>query len=186
TTPPTGDSPLATSHTATSHHTHIPPGTRPTATCMVPYTPTVTGYHMISATYPQNSVDSYNTPGSFLITVNPPVLHTTSTTVACTPSTTVLLGQNFGCTSTVTDQCPSPNTPTGTLTFIGGARCSLGGNTATATCTGTITGQTIGPLSITANYPGDIDHAASIGTTSVTIVARPTTTTLTCLPASVD
>jgi len=183
---PTGDFALTTNSSGTFDHNCMLDGTGATATCTVTYTPTVTGFHTITASYPQNSVDTYNTPSSFLITVNPPVLHTTITTVACTPSTTVLLGQNFGCTSTVTDQSPSPTTPTGTVTFTGGATCSLGGNTATATCTGTITGQTIGPLSITANYPGDIGHAASSGTTSVTIVARPTTTTLTCLPASVD
>jgi len=183
---PTGDFSLATSSSGTFDHNCMLDGTGATATCTVTYTPTVTGHHTITATYPQNNVDSYNTPGTFVITVNPPVLHTTTTTVVCTPSTKVLLGQNFGCTATVTDQSTSPTTPTGTVTFTGGATCSLGGNAETATCTGTLAGQTIGPLSITANYPGDIDHAASSGTTSVTIVARPTTTTLTCLPASVD
>src|SRR5207247_9502060 len=49
-----------------------------------------------------------------------------------------------------------------------------------------LTNQTNAPLSKTASHPDHIDHAASGGITSVTIVARPTTTTLTCLPASVD
>ncbi|OLB45857.1 hypothetical protein AUI07_06435, partial [archaeon 13_2_20CM_2_53_6] len=183
---PTGDFALTTSSSGTFDHNCVLAGTGATATCTVTYTPTVTGSHTITATYPQNSVDSYNTPGTFVMTVNPPVLHTTTTAVACTPSTMVLLGQNFGCTATVTDQSTSPTTPTGTVTFTGGATCSLGGNAATATCTGTLTAQAIGPLFITADYAGDIDHASSSGTTSVTIVARPTTTTLTCLPASVD
>src|SRR5207247_1029494 len=58
---PTGDFALATSSSGTFDHNCILAGTGATATCMVNYTPTVTGYHMISATYPQNNNPTNNT-----------------------------------------------------------------------------------------------------------------------------
>src|SRR5438445_13538115 len=44
----------------------------------------------------------------------------------------------------------------------------------------------IAPLTIDANYSGDVDHAPSGATVHLTVVPRPTATTLTCLPASVN
>src|SRR3989441_368488 len=167
--PPTGTVGFTTSGTgtfATSPCTLTAGMTTGTATCSVTYTPTgstartdtITGSYGGDASH-ATSTNTF----SLQVTV---VLHPSTTTIACTPSTTVLYNQDVACTVTVTDTSATPTTPTGTISFgsnvaTAGVTCTLVGSGATAACTGTMTVFGIAPLTIDANYSGDVDHAPS-------------------------
>ena len=109
--------------------------------------------------------------------------HRTATTVTCSPSN-VEAGTPVGCTATVNDTTASPTTPTGTVSFSSGAgtfsptSCSLSGGS----CTVSFTPSTAGADSVTANYAGDTNHAASSGTTTVTASARGSWSDVQCSP----
>src|SRR5438552_9558478 len=95
-------------------------------------------------------------------------------------------------TATVTDTTPGvATTPTGTVSFTnsGGtfsaASCTLSGTGSSASCSVTFTPNASGAHTITATYGGDATHDGSSGTTVVTATKHPTTTSVSCTPASV-
>ena len=114
-----------------------------------------------------------------------PVLHPTSTSLACNPSTMVA-GAGTTCTVIVADSSPTPTTPTGTVSLTESGvtgtftTCTLTGTNASATCTSTFATSSSGTAAIAAQYPGDTSHQPSSGTTSVTVNKRATTTTVSC------
>ena len=123
-----------------------------------------------------------------------PVTHSTSTAIACAPST-VAVGVATNCTATVTDTsstgATSPTgsvtvTSNGTGTFSGGS-CTLASTGASsATCSLTYTPSAVGSgtHTISAAYAGDPGHTASTGSTGVAVTTRPSTTAISCAPAS--
>ncbi len=117
-------------------------------------------------------------------------LRTTSTNVSCGALT---VGIGATCTATVTDtDSGTKTTPTGTVTFSSTKAGTFTpcGLTPTATvgvasCTTTYTPTEAGTATITAHYSGDLTHAESEGTTTVTIAKHKTETALSCDDASV-
>src|SRR3989449_4403420 len=108
--------------------------------------------------------------------------HGTTTIVTCSPSS-VVANQSSTCTATVTDTSSSgATTPTGNVTFTPGGTCTL----VSGSCSVTVTPSTSGTLSISASYNGDSAHAASAGSTSITVNKRATITAVSCSPASVQ
>src|SRR5438309_261338 len=155
-------------------------GTGASATCSVSITPTAAGSLTVSASYAGDSTHGTSS-GSTTVTVN---LRTTTTTVACTPSS-VIVGQATSCTATVTDTAAgTASTPTGTVTFTPGGTCTLAGTGASATCSVSVAPTASGTLTVSASYGGDATHATSTGSASVTVKARPTTTTVACTPSN--
>jgi hypothetical protein len=104
----------------------------------------------------------------------------------------VIVGQSTSCTAIVTDTASSPTTPTGVVTL---ASDTSGGSFSSSYCT-LSADYTIGEAScsfsytpgqagsgvqtITANYGGDGNHAASSGQAALTVMLRVTSTALTC------
>jgi len=108
--------------------------------------------------------------------------HGTTTIVTCSPSS-VVANQSSTCTATVTDTSSSgATTPTGNVTFTPGGTCTL----VSGSCSVAVTPSTSGTLSISASYNGDSAHAASAGSTSITVNKRATITAVSCSPASVQ
>src|SRR5438445_689575 len=95
-------------------------------------------------------------------------LHTTSTTLGCTPST-VVVNQATSCTATVTDTATGPTTPTGTVTFTPSGTCILGGLGDSATCSADVTPTETGTLSVSATYGGDATHQSSSGFFTISV-----------------
>ena len=114
----------------------------------------------------------------------------TTTTVSCDPNPDVVTTPTT-CTATV-DGSAGADVVTGSVsfaagsgTFSNGGTCTLpGGPQITKQCQVTYTPSSLGSQSITASYSGDGFHDASQGSTSVTATTAPTTTTVTCSPAS--
>jgi Bacterial Ig-like domain (group 3) len=115
---------------------------------------------------------------------------TTMTAVQCLPASRAT-GTATTCTATVTDSDTPTSTPGGEVsfsaspdsgTFPSPSACTLD---ASGQCPLSFTPATGGVYTITASYAGDADHAGSTGTGSVTAV-DPTTTSLSCTPATVQ
>ena len=106
--------------------------------------------------------------------------HTTTTTVACTPTSLNLGAGSTTCTVTVADTSSPPTNPmgnvsftsNGTGTFSGGGSCLLLGNAGSPGCQVTYTPTAAGSGShqITASYPGDVDHDPSQGATQLAVI----------------
>jgi hypothetical protein len=98
-----------------------------------------------------------------------------------------VVGQTITYTATVAPVAPGTGTPTGTVTFSGGAGvlCSTALNEATsdqATCSTTYQG--VGSDSVTASYGGDANYATSTSSAQgVTIAQDQTTTDVSSAPA---
>src|SRR2546427_9360996 len=187
---PTGNFPLTTSGSGSFDHNCQLTGTGAVATCTVKYTPSATGKHTITAVLPVGGTFSYNTAGTFDITANPVPLSPTSTTISCNP-TSVVVGQASICSATVTDtSITGAIIPTGQVTFTPGGPCTLQAATApSATCSITVSpiNLALNPLPITASYAGDSSHTGSTSNTvNLTVSARSTTTSITCVPSSVN
>ena len=112
--------------------------------------------------------------------------------VACSPAT-VVVGQPTTCTVTVPNAAnSSQGPPTGAVSFASsgpgsftGSPCTLSpAGSSAASCQVTYTPSGYGSQTITASYSGDSTHPASNGTTSVTVQARSTTTSLSCSPST--
>jgi len=122
--------------------------------------------------------------------------HPTTTSVACAPTTFTVGTGSTSCTATVTDTGSSPTTtPTGDVSFAtggsgsfsAGGACSLSPvSTGVASCSLTYTPTAVGTGShqVTSSYAGDTAHEPSQGSTQVGVLARSTTTSVVCSPAS--
>jgi N-acetylneuraminic acid mutarotase len=125
--------------------------------------------------------------------------HPTTTKVTCNPAT-VGVNNSTSCTAIVIDtNSTAPTTPTGTVTFQSSGSgtfsgtCSLTGTGNNASCTiaVTYTPTAIGTGThvIRGIYLGDSTHNPSISTGSqsftLTVIGRPTSTTVNCAPSSV-
>src|SRR3989454_4349898 len=171
-----------------------PPGGA--ATCSVAFSSTSTGVARITAVYSGDTGYAASTSTSVDVTVTI-AAHQTTAAISCSPNP-VLAGVYSTCTATVTDTSTSgATTPTGQVTMsfqspAGGKAnelCTLSGTGATASCSGTIAYLAAFTANIQAAYAGDTGppaHYGSTGSTILTATARPTTTTLTCIPASVN
>src|SRR2546422_805604 len=166
------------------------------ATCSVTFSSTSTGVASITAIYSGDTGYAASTSTSVDVTVTI-AAHQTTATISCSPNP-VLAGVYSTCTAIVTDTSTSgATTPTGQVTMsvqlpAGGKAnelCTLSGTGATASCSGTIAYLAAFTANIQAAYAGDTGppaHYGSTGSTILTATARPTTTTLTCIPASVN
>jgi hypothetical protein len=107
--------------------------------------------------------------------------------VAGTPTT---------CTATVTDGSSTPVTPTGNISFssnrmgtFAGNPCTLSGTGDSSTCKVRYTPNRAGQFglathTLTATYSGDTQHPVSSAQTTIAVVGRATSTTVTCAPPS--
>jgi hypothetical protein len=163
--------------------TNIGTGTLSGNTATFTTTSLATGSHNITANYAGNANYAASTSPVLTQTVNaaPPATTTTSVTSSLNPST---FGQGVTFTATVTT---GTGTPTGTVTFFDGATNigsgTLSGNTATITTTSLATGS----HSITANYAGNANYAASTSPVlTQTVNAAPPATTTTTVTSSLN
>jgi hypothetical protein len=160
----------------------------------VTYTPIVVGNQTISAFYFGDPVHTASHGNTTLTVLQRP----TTTSVSCTPAT-LAPTQPSTCTATVHDTGPgTPTPPTGTIGFpIPGGVPALGGSFAgepctvvaippdSASCSVTYFAPiSVGDQTISAFYFGDPVHTASHGNTTLTVLQRPTTTSVSCTPAS--
>src|SRR5205807_407409 len=148
-----------------------------TASCSVGYTPTVAGHHLVTASYPGDSTHSLSS-GSFKLAVSPVPLHSTSTSVQCSPGS-VTVNTASTCTATVTDSSTSPTTPTGSVSFTTNSTGTFnpsatstrvaGNGPSMAKCTVSYTPTVTGRHMITGSYSGDSSHASSSGSVKVNV-----------------
>jgi hypothetical protein len=122
--------------------------------------------------------------------------HPTTTSTACSPAS-VHFAAPTTCTLTVTDTAAGATTPTGTVAlssdtsggfFGSGGTCTLSMvSSSSASCQVTYTPGQVGDGShdLTGTYVGDSTHEPSQGSTSLTVTAHPTVTTVSCDPPSV-
>ena len=121
----------------------------------------------------------------------------TLTTVTC--ASPVIVNQGAICNLTVTDISPGMvSTPTGTVTLASNSTgtlapassCTLAASATlgTASCSVTYTPSVKGHHGISGSYAGDSTHSGSATTTAftVTVTPRNTSTSVSCLPASVS
>jgi hypothetical protein len=111
--------------------------------------------------------------GSQTLTVTP---RATAMTFSCA-QTHVAVGEQTGCTVTVTDVSPgSPSSPTGTISFSGHENdgfapnpCTLASNgqlgQASCQTTYTVLGSGLAQRTLTARYTGNVTHSGSSATT---------------------
>ena len=169
-TTPTGMVTFTPGGTCTLSHSSSDP--IPESTCSVSLTPTTTGQLSISATYGGDGTHS-SSQGTTAITVMPPVLNSTSTSVSCSPNT-VNVGLPTTCAANVTDTSTTHTSPTGTVTFMSDSSgsfsssgtCALSATTTgTASCSVTYSPNGIGSgtHTITGSYSGDSPHTTSSG-----------------------
>ena len=179
-----------------------PTCTLSSGSCTVTYTP-YTGTEspppvILNATYGGDSYHSASAGGTTLT-----VLHPTSTSVACSPST-LMVNTETNCVVTVRDTGITPTAPTGTVgpyTYwwwepswpywwsSSTSACSLSPiNGSSASCSFTFTPALYneGSRLVYAPYGGDSTHVASTGVTSVTATERNSATTVTCKPSPVS
>jgi hypothetical protein len=149
------------------------------------------GTHQITAAYSGDTNDAASTSSTLTQTVNKV---TSTTTVSPNPSFMALTStKTFHIT--VTDTSSSPTTPTGTVSWSDGgaggkfssASCTLVSSSSSAsTCSIVYSSPSkTGPVTITATYSGDSKHAASSGTSALTVTLRHTSTVVTPNPSSV-
>jgi hypothetical protein len=126
-----------------------------------------------SQTIPNSSGETTGVSNSVSLTpVEPDV---TQTSVSCSPDP-VAVGQPTTCTAAVTDT-ESNASPTGSVTIssggagsFSGSPCTLSGTGSSASCQVGYTPTAGGSQTITASYGADPTHAASSGTTTLTVV----------------
>src|SRR5947208_912867 len=138
--------------------------------------PSLTGTYNVSFIAYSNDSCSQN-PSTTLTLSNAIIVkdNTTTTITSDTPDPSVV-GQPYTVTWTVTVAHPGSGTPTGTVSVNDGTGAS---------CSVTFTPNASGAHTITATYGGDATHDGSSGTTVVTATKHPTTTSVSCTPASV-
>jgi len=158
-----------------------------TANCSVSYAPSGTSARTeaITGTYTPAQSDTFHdgSLGTFPLSVIVAGLHSTSTSVSCTPSN-VDVNQATSCTATIRDtQMSGATAPTGTVTFTPGGTCTLGNPSgSSASCSVNVTPTVAGPMSVSARYNGDSTHATSSGSTTINVNKRATSMTVNCSP----
>ena len=162
-------------------------GTGATAICQVTYTPTAvgSGQHTITASYDGDGTHTVSSQQTVVLVTG----RATSTTVSCTPPSTLIL-QSTTCTATVTDtDVGTPISPTGSIAFatnksgrLSPGSCTPAGSGASSSCQVVYMPTAVGngQHTITASYPGDNVHAAGSGQTVLQVLPRATITTLSC------
>ena len=112
--------------------------------------------------------------------------------VDATPGTSITCGSSnipLGSTATC-DVVVTGNSPTGTVSWsqtgpgsvsFSSAKCTL----SSGQCEITVTGESLGPVSLTAAFLGDLNNDPSSGTSSITVTLPPASVTVFCNPASV-
>ena len=158
-----------------------------TANCSVSYAPSGTSARTetITGTYTPAQSDTFHdgSLGTFPLSVIVAGLHSTSTSVSCTPSN-VDVNQATSCTATIRDtQMSGATAPTGTVTFTPGGTCTLGNPSgSSASCSVNVTPTVSGPMSVSARYNGDSTHATSSGSTTINVNKRATSMAVNCSP----
>src|SRR5438093_508315 len=160
---------------------------RPPRSTLFPYTTlfrSVLGHHLLTATYGSDTSHT-GSSGTFTLAVSP---RTTTTTVACSPSS-VPDNTASSCTATVADSSGTGGiVPTGTVTFTTNSTGTFTSTTCTlsaGTCSVSYSPTVVGHALITGTYGGDTVHTGSSGTFTLASTLRTTTTAVSCNPASV-
>jgi sugar lactone lactonase YvrE len=134
--------------------------------CSVSYSPSSTGRMAINAVYGGDS-DNGGSYGMFLLAVGPAL----TTAVSCTPSS-FGIGHTSSCTATVSGGLSPSGTVTfsqsgnGSVTLPDPPTCAL----SSGSCSVTVTGATLGSVSITATYGGDGVNPSSVGSLPLAVV----------------
>lgn len=139
---------------------------------------TTLGVHSITAVTTGDANDATSTSAAINITITT----VATTTTLTTNPTSANLGQNVTFTASITGL-----TPTGNVVFKDGTT-TLGtvattGTTATRTAVFTTSFNTVGAHSITAEYAGDADDAASTSAVTNLAITTPTTSVLSANPS---
>jgi Bacterial Ig-like domain (group 3) len=148
-------------------------------TCSADLTPTGYGTIAVTADY---TGDTYHTgiSGTASLTVRQPVVSTTTTTLACNPST-LQTNHSANCTATVVDTSTNPTHPSGTVSFASNGPGSFGSSTSctlqpgsgigASSCSVTYVPSSVGggAQTLTASYRGDSTHSQTQGTTSLMV-----------------
>ena len=161
-------------------------GTGTSNTCTATWTPAsgTEGSYSIGASYAGDSTHGASSTSSpFSLTIQKT---TTSTTVTCSPSTGVE-GVVGTCTATVSGYHPSGTVSwsqvagTGSVT-VSPASCILSSiNSSSSECLVSVTGESLGPVTLEAAYGGDSNNLPSSATLLITVG----TVTVACTPAPV-
>lgn len=138
------------------------------------------GSHNITATYGGDANFNTSTSSTLTQTVNKA---STATTISSSANPSVF-GQSVTLTATVTAVAPGSGTPTGTVTFKGGAATLGSGTLSGGIATFTLSSLALGSHNITAVYGGDTSFATSTSSTLTQGVNKANTTTT--LSASVN
>ena len=142
------------------------------------------GTHSITAEYGGDTRDDSSTSSPVAVTISAAATTTTLATSAASP----VVGQAVTYTATLSPTSPGAGTPTGIVTFSGGAGqlCAKSLNQANpdqATCTTTYSGP--GSDSVTASYATDGNFSSSTsGAVAETISKAQTTTAISSNPSS--
>jgi subtilase family serine protease len=142
----------------------------------------IVGTNTITANYYANWNFAASSGTTTLTVIPQPA---TTTVVTATPNS-VTIGGMTTLTANVTST--APGTPTGTVNFPSGMAPLLSNGTATLAniTVNAANGFAGGTYSIRAFYSGDANFASSSGSTTMTVVALPSTTTVTATPSSVS
>ena len=183
-TPPTGSTTPTGSITYMDGSTTLGTGTLNSAGIATYTTATLTpGQHSVTAVYSGDSNNAGSTSNPVTVTVS---LAQTSTALTAS-ATSVNVGANVTFTATVT-QNPGSAVPTGTVTFMDGAK-TLGKGTLNGLGVATYTTSTLalGQHSVNAVYSGDSGNAGSTSNSlTVTVALEQTSTALIASAISVD
>ena len=197
---PTGNASFASNDAAGSFDNTTCPlvsnGDGKSASCTVNYTAPDVGTPTITASYPGDNVTFTSSSGTTMLTVT---THPTSTAVSCVPAGSgpgdvLPVNGSSACTVTVTDTGALDTlAPTGSVNFTSddpsgtfdNASCTLNdnGDGMSSSCTVNYTPPDVGTPTITATYVNDPAFDPSSGTEMLNVTARPTTTTISCVPA---
>jgi hypothetical protein len=152
-------------------------GSGASASCALPYTPSVVGTDTITATYAGDSA-RVAAGGSIDLTVSPLPKSGATVAVSCSPGT-VTAGQTTTCTATVTPDAGATAVPTGAVTFtISGAGGVTGGGGCTLVSARCSVSYTLGPsasgtYTVNAAYGGGGIYATGSGLTNIAAAPIP-------------
>lgn len=143
------------------------------------WTFSVTGSHSITATYNGNASNAASTSSALNLVVNPK--NTTTTTLANSPSTTII-GKPVTLTASVAGSTPAP---TGSVMFYAGASYLGFANISAGVATLSTSFGTPGTYNLTATYGGDTANLTSTSA-AVSQTINPKATTTTTISASAN